>query len=158
MRKRIIAQAEQNSASKNEQWLDLANSADVEISSEDEGYPIESALLSDDGPGWRADAPGAQTIRLVFEKPQALSRIQLIFKEPNLARTQEFVLRGSEDGGRCFREIARQQWNFSLEGSMTETEDYTVKFDGVTVLELTIIPDISGDPLAVASLARLRLA
>ena len=79
------------------------------------------------------------------------------FIEPDIARTQEFVLRWSGDGGRTLHEIARQQWNFSPQGAGRETEDYRVSLDTVTDLELTIIPDISGGD-AVATLAQLRLA
>jgi hypothetical protein len=72
-------------------------------------------------------------------------------------RTQEFVLRWSPDGGRSFREIVRQQWNFSPPNSIREREEYQVHLSGVTVLELVIVPDISGG-LARASLKSLRLS
>jgi hypothetical protein len=77
--------------------------------------------------------------------------------ELGTARTQEYVLRWSADGGRSFREIVRQQWNFSPQGTTRETEDHHIELPAVTVLELSIIPDISGGN-AVASLAQLRLA
>jgi len=35
-------------------WLDLNKAASVEVSSEDESYPIEAALLADEKRGWRA--------------------------------------------------------------------------------------------------------
>jgi len=54
-------------------------------------------------------------------------------------------------------EIVRQQWNFSPEGATSETEDLHVELPAVTVLELSIIPEISGEN-ALASLAQLRLA
>jgi hypothetical protein len=66
-------------------------------------------------------------------------------------------LRWSPDGGKSFREILRQQWNFSPEGATSETEDLHVDLPAVTVLELSIIPEISGGN-ALASLAQLRLA
>jgi hypothetical protein len=66
-------------------------------------------------------------------------------------------LRWSPDGGQSFREIVRQQWNFSSHGTTGETEDHHVELPAVTVLELSIIPDISGGN-AFASLAQLRLA
>jgi len=61
----------------------------------------------------RAAEPGAQTIRLLFDEPQELRRISLVFEEDEMMRTQEFVMRWSSDPGGPFREIARQQWNFS---------------------------------------------
>jgi hypothetical protein len=81
----------------------------------------------------------------------------LLFIEPDTTRTQEFVLRWSPDGGRSFREILRQQWNFGPPETIREAEDYRVQLDGVTVLELVIVPDKSGGE-ARASLAQWRLA
>ncbi len=129
----------------------------MEITSEDEAHPIESALVPHRSSGWRAAGPGEQTIRLVFVHPQRIRRILLEFVETNAERTQEFVLRWFQDGGQSFQEIVRQQWNFSPQGATRETEDYRVDLSGVTVLELNIIPDISGGN-AHASLAQLRLA
>jgi hypothetical protein len=77
--------------------------------------------------------------------------------ESDTERTQEFLLRWSPDGGKSYQEIVRQQWNFSPNGATGETEDLHVELPAVTVLELSIIPDISGGN-ALASLAKLRLA
>ncbi len=74
-----------------------------------------------------------------------------------MARTQEYVLRWSADGGQSFRDIVRQSWNFSPHGATCETEDHHVELPAVTVLELSITPDVSGGQ-AAASLAQLRLA
>jgi len=157
MRKRIIPPVQKDTPPPGEDWLDLDRLAQVEITSEDAAHPIESALLPDRGSGWRAAGPGEQTIRLLFAHPQQLKQIWLQFVEPVTERTQEFVLRWSPDGGQSFREIVRQQWNFSPQGATVETEDHRVDLSGVTMLELIIIPDISrGD--AHASLAQLRLA
>jgi len=107
--------------------------------------------------GWRAANPGTQTIRLIFDEPQKLRRIWLVFEDSENARTQEFVLRWSPDSGKSFREIVRQQWNFSSPDSVREIEDYAVELSGVTTVELIIVPDKSGGA-ARASLASLRLA
>ncbi len=56
-----------------------------------------------------------------------------------------------------FREIVRQQWNFSPPTSTRESEEYRVELSEVTVLELTIVPDISGGA-ARASLKTLHLS
>ena len=157
MRKRIITPVQQKTESSDLEWLNMERLAEVEITSEDAAHPIESALLPVRSSGWRAAGPGKQTIRLLFDYPQRLQRIWLNFLEPNTERTQEYVLRWSSDGGQSFREIVRQQWNFSPQGATSETEDLHVELPAVTVLELTIIPDISGGN-AVASLAQLRLA
>jgi hypothetical protein len=157
MRKRIIAPVQQETASLDQDWLNMEGLAEVEITSEDAAHPIESALLPGRASGWRAAGPGKQTIRLLFANPQRLRRIWLNFVEPRTERTQEYVLRWSPDGGQSYREIVRQQWNFSPQGATSETEDLHVELPAVTVLELSIIPDISGGN-AFASLAQLRLA
>jgi hypothetical protein len=157
MRKRIINRSSKEPSSADMDWLDLVRQAQVEITSEDAGHPIESALTADAGPGWLAGEPGEQTIRLLFDEPQALKHIQLVFKEEQRERTQEFVLRWSGDGGRSYREILRQQYTFSPPGATREVEDYVVNLQGVTVLELRIVPDISGGDTR-ASMNLLRLA
>jgi hypothetical protein len=73
------------------------------------------------------------------------------------ARTQEYVLRWSADGGQSFRDIVRQQWNFSPPGTISEIEDHHVELSGVTVLELNIVSDLSGGT-SPASLTQLLLA
>ncbi len=158
MQKRIVPKAQQQPPQfPDEGWLDLERIADVELTSEDSAHPIESALLPIGGSGWRAAQAGEQTIRLVFTSPQQIRRIWLEYVEPLTERTQQFVLRWSADGGKSFREIVRQQWNFNPHGATHETEDYRVELTDVSMIELNIIPDTSrGD--ARASLARLRLA
>lgn len=157
MRKRILAQVQQTLPSPNQDWLNVEGLAEVEITSEDAAHPIESALLPDRASGWRAAGPGKQTIRLFFNHPQRLRRIWMNFVEPAAERTQEYVVLWSPDSGQSFQEIVRQQWNFSPQGTTNETEDHHVDLQAVTVLELSIIPDISGGS-AFASLAQLRLA
>jgi hypothetical protein len=156
MKKRIIADISANERPATT-WLNLETLADVEITSESSEHPIEGALLSGTGRGWRAAKPGMQTIRLLFKKPQDINRVHLIFLESAIKRTQEYVLRGSRDEGQTWNEIVRQQWNFSPDGSMRETEDHNLALTGVTALELIITPDISGQR-AFASLEKLRIA
>src|SRR5262249_39599890 len=157
MRKRIIAQVQNEPPSPDQNWLNVEGLAELEVTSEGADPPIESALLPGRPSGWRAAEPGEQTIRLLFNHPQRLRRIWINFLEPRAERTQEYVLRWSSDSGQSFQEIVRQQWNFSPQGATSETEDHHVELPAVTVLELNIVPDISGGN-AVASLAQLRLA
>jgi hypothetical protein len=135
----------------------LQRLAQVEVTSEDAANPIEAALIPSVGSGWRAAQAGEQTIRLLFDESQKVRRIQLLFHEDQQARTQEFVLRWSPDAGQSYREIVRQQYNFSPPSMTREFEDYTVDLVGVTALELKIVPDISGGD-ARASVAQLRIA
>jgi hypothetical protein len=157
MRKRLVTPSPEAGTLHDEGWLDLDRMAVVEVTSEEKEYPVEAALVAGETRGWRAADSGAQTIRLIFDEPQRLARISLVFEETETERTQEFVLRWSGDGGRSFLEIVRQQWNFNLPSSMRETEDYQVGLSDVTVLELIIVPDISRGS-ARASLKSLRLS
>ena len=157
MRKRLITPTPESVRTRGESWLDVEQQAVVEVTSEEKNYPVESAFVSGDAQGWRAAAPGSQTIRLVFDQPQRLRCISLVFEENETARTQEFVLRWSPDGGNSVKEIVRQQWNFSPPDSVREVEEYQVELSAVTVLELIINPNISGG-VARASLKNLRLS
>ena len=146
MRKSIInpptTQAEQRSE---QEWLDLEQVAKVEVTSEDPSFPIDSALASENGPGWRAADKGKQIIRIIFDKPTPLRRINLEFSETEVERTQEFTLRWSAEPGGPFREIVRQQWSFSPHGSTSEVKDYQVGLDSVRALELELKPDLMPD-------------
>lgn len=157
MRKNIIdSVSEQPELRPEQEWLDLEEMAKVEVTSEVPGFPLESALISGEKPGWRAAQKGKQIIRIRFDQPRRLRRIRLEFIETKIARTQEFALRWSATPGGPLGEIVRQQWNFSPQGSTCEIEDYNVNLDDVSVLELTIEPDISVAS-AFASLARWRM-
>ena len=155
MRKRLLIPSPRGIRPHDERWLDLDRIASAEVTSEGKDYDIESALVSGEQ-GWRASSPGTQTIRLIFDQPQRLKRIALVFEETETDRTQEFVLRWSADGGHSFREIVRQQWNFSPPNTAREIEEYNVQLSDVTVLELVIVPDISRGT-ACASLKSLRV-
>jgi len=157
MRKQLIPPTPETGRPHGEGWLDLERAAAVEVTSEEEKFPVESALVLGETRGWRAAIPGTQTIRLVFDQPQSLRHISLVFEERETTRTQEFVLRGSSDGGRSFREIVRQQWNFSPPETVRELQEYQVELSDITVLELIITPDIGGG-MARASVKSLRVS
>ena len=156
MRKRIVTPTAEVRG-REQGWLDLERAAVVEITSEDKDFPIESAFASEDARGWRAGAAGPQTIRLIFDHPQRLRCVSLVFEEDETKRTQEFALRCSADGESTFKEIVRQQWNFSPPDATREIEEYQVDLYNVNVLELVIRPDIGGGA-ARASLKNLRLS
>lgn len=157
MRKRIVGSHRAEAGGESEQgWLDLDQIATVELTSEHPGFPVESALGSGVGPGWRASQKGTQQIRIIFDEPASLNRIRLRFEEVECERTQEFTIRWSSAAGGPSREILRQQWNFSPAGSTTEIEDFVVELEAVSVLELTIEPDLSRRE-AVATLVSWRM-
>lgn len=135
--------------------LDVEGAAGVEMTSEDPDFPIESALPGD-GRGWRAARIGHSDDSLGFLIPQQLKLIRVVFEEKECSRTHEFVLRWCSNTN-SFREIVRQQWNFSPPESTREVEEYHVDLRSLTVLELTIVPSINGGT-ARASLMSLRLS
>jgi hypothetical protein len=136
-------------------WRDLDDAVEVELTSEDPECPIESALLGQDSSGWRAGNPGPQTIRLTWRNPITVRRIRLVFEEHSHGRTHEFVVRASASDGP--HEIVRQQFTFSPPGTTVEREEYSVNLEGVARLELAIIPAID-DTNAFATLREWRIA
>jgi hypothetical protein len=157
MRKRLITLASMTVRPRSEFWLDLNAAATVEVTSEDKDFPIEAALTAQQTHGWRSAEPGSQTIRLLFDERQKLKRVSLVFEEEESTRTQEFVLRWSSERAGPFRELVRQQWNFSPPATTREVEEYSVELSDVAVVELTIVPNISGGT-ARASLKSFRLS
>jgi hypothetical protein len=137
MRKRILAWTVHSPAEPG--WLDLEGTALIEITSEDIAFPIESALLQRET---EAGAPPSrvQRIRLIFDQPQSIRQLSLLFVEKETQRAQEFTLRSSPDRGNSFQEIIRQQRNFSSTHSTREPENYAVALSNVTLLDLTIDP------------------
>ena len=157
MKKRIIAEGDASASNIDEEWLDLDSVAEIEITSEDPEYPIDSAIAGEGhGAGWRAANPGEQMIRICFLKPTSLRRIRIIFEEENARRTQEFVLRWATEYGAELRDILRQQYNFNPPYATREVEDYEVNIDDAKVLELSVTPNISGGEVC-ATLTKLRL-
>ena len=139
----------------NPEWLNLDDRVAVELTSEDDDYPIEGALLPDRSTGWRAAAPGSQTICLVFQDPVRLRTIRVVFEEHSQSRTQEFVIRAFAAGSD--REVVRQQFTFSPPTTVIEREEYAAALEDVTRLELTIVPAIGGGE-AIATLKEWRVA
>ena len=137
-------------------WLDLDALATIEITSEDPDHPIERALVPGEvAGGWRAALPGEQTLRVRFDAPRSITRIAMFFEDARRTRTQELALAWSSDG-ETFRELLRQRWNFSPEGSTREHEDVRVQLEAVKALQLTLRADVT-DAAMLASLERLRV-
>ncbi|MGZ8227808.1 MAG: carbohydrate-binding protein [Methylococcaceae bacterium] len=159
MRKTIINQSLENSSFADLDFLDLEYLAQVEITSERQERPIESALLLTEtlGKGWQAANAGEQTIRIIFDQPRTIEHIVLMFDEQQQSRTQEFVLFWLMHTENVYREILRQQFYFSPPNATQEIEHYKVNLHQLMALELRIIPDISGGEIC-ATLKQLRLA
>jgi hypothetical protein len=155
VRKTILGHEDESATSSSNEWFGIEAIAGIGVTSEAEDAPVENVLYPDRETGWRARAPGPQIIRITFSGPTNIRRIQIVFRESEFARTQEFTLRCTVAGGQR-REVIRQQWAFSPQGSTEEVEDYRVTLDDVVVLELAITPDI-GNGGVHASLLRLRV-
>jgi hypothetical protein len=159
MRKSIVSPSAVATTPISDLWRDLERIARVEISSEDEQFPIEHALGKKVTTGWRAAGTGPQLIRLHFDEPLNIKRLHLHFADKTAERSQEFAVYAGS--GPELKEVVRQQWSFSPHGSTEEIEDYTVNLSGITTLEVRIDPDRSHDPKQsqnYASLQSLKLA
>jgi hypothetical protein len=159
MRKSIVSPNPATKTPISDNWRDLVRIARVEITSEDEAFPIENALGKAATTGWRAATTGPQVIRLFFDEPLSIKHLNLHFVEKAAERSQEFAVYAG--AGAELKEVVRQQWSFSPHGSTEELEDYPVNLSGITTLELRIDPDRSHDPKAsqhYASLQSLKLA
>src|SRR6266576_5830985 len=91
MRKRFITSTSETVRPHGEGWLDLERAAAVEVTTEEENFPVESALVLGETRGWRAAVPGTQTIRLVFDQPQRVRNKRYIDKRPRVLDRREFV-------------------------------------------------------------------
>ena len=125
-------------------WLDVESLARFEISSEDPAHPIDNAL-KEGTQGWRAGEDGPQTIRMTFDSPQTISRIVVLFEENDCTRTQEFTLSWCPSGSSEWREIVRQQFNFSPPSTSKEREEFNIPLKDAIGIELRIVPNISGN-------------
>jgi len=159
MRKSIVSPSAVAQTPISDLWRDLERIARVEISSEDDRFPIEHALGRKETTGWRAAGTGPQLIRLHLMSRSTSSGCVCILSMGQRSGSQEFAVFAG--AGTELKEIVRQQWAFSPYGSTEEIEDYTVNLSGITTLELRIDPDRSHDPKAsqaYATLQSLKLA
>jgi hypothetical protein len=127
----------------NDGWIDLEQIAAVEVTSEDPHFPVEAVFKSDSGIGWRASQDGEQQLRIIFDEPTTVHRMRLHFVELEVERTQEFTIRWSSAQGGPSRDVVRQQWTFSPAGSKSEVEHYNVNLERVSILELSIRPNLN---------------
>lgn len=119
------------------------------VSSELAGHPVENAFDGRCGPGgnrWVSETGGEQTLNLAFDAPQTIRTVGLEIEETTENRTQELQLAVSAGGQKTWRELVRQEFNFSPTGSTFEREEWTINADAVTHLRLRIKPDKDGRP------------
>ena len=92
----------------------------------------------------QADGPGA---RQLSHSPAS--------RRNACAASQEVRVEVSDDGGRTYRQILVQEYNFSPRGATYQREEQRLDLPRVTHLRLTIVPNKSGS--GTASLTALRL-
>lgn len=140
--------------------IEVAKVATVQVSSEQNDHPIDHVFDKSRGPGgsrWIADGPGEQTVILVFDTPQTITRVVVEVEEVEVSRTQELSVSVSDDGGRTYRNRVRQEFNFSPPGTTFEREVWSIAAAQVTHLRLEIKPD-KGGRAGLATLTSLSLA
>jgi hypothetical protein len=127
--------------------IPIASLATVFISSEETDHPIENAFDQHRGPGgtrWVAGEDGEQTVILAFDTPQPIGQVAVEFEERDVYRTQEIQVAVSNDGGVTYREVCRQEFNFSPDSTTFEREEWAITRKDITHLRLWIKPDKGG--------------
>src|SRR5438093_6422075 len=138
---------------------DVACVATVFVTSEDPDHPIDYAFdgrRGPDGSRWIAGNVGEQTLILAFDAPQTIYKVVVDIDEPDVARTQEIDLSISDDGGQTYREILRQEYNFSPPNTTREHEEWSINADPISHLRLRIKPD-KGANIGRATLTTLAI-
>ena len=129
--------------------IDIAASATVGVTSEAPDFPIDNIFDDRGGPGasrWQAAEPGEQRVMLAFDTPQRIRTICVEVEEQEVSRTQALSISFSQDSGQTYQEAIRQEYNFSPPGTTFEREEWALAAEGVTHLQLRIIPDKGGKP------------
>jgi len=158
VRKRPLA-ADTAAAARAADEIDIAGCATIAYSSEDPAHPVENLLDGKSGPGgtrWISARPDTtEHIVVEFDEPQTISRLVYEVEETMRDRTQEVRVEASNDGGRTYRQILVQEYNFSPRGATFQREEQRFDLRQVSHLRLTIVPNKSGS--GGASLIALRL-
>ena len=110
-RKQIVPKRSSESASFDGE-ISVADVATVQVTSERADHPIDNAFDHNRGPRgsrWIADGPGAQTVILLFDRPQPIRTIGPEVEELAVSRTQELSVSVSWDGGADLSRAPRQE-------------------------------------------------
>lgn len=151
--------ADPGTAEKAKDWIDVLDLAEIEVSSQDDLFPIEDALVQGPTLGWRASTPGPQELRLIFQHPQTIRQIMFHVIERAAQRTQEVVISAGPTAD-ALQEVTRLRFAFDPAGSTEEFEDVPMTISDVGVLTIAIDPDLGRDAahtVNYASLASLKI-
>lgn len=139
--------------------ISIPDTATVLVTSERSDHPIDYICDGQRGPGstrWIAEQPGDQTVVLAFDTARNIEVVSLEIEEKEISRTQELTLSTSRDGGQTYREVLRQEFNFSPSGTTFEHEEWSLAAEGITNVRVWIRPDKGGKPCC-ASMTSLAL-
>jgi len=158
LRKRpLAADAQVNAGAVDE--IDIAGCATIAYSSEKPDHPVEHLLDGNSGPGatrWIGARPDiVEHILVEFDRPQTISRLVYEVEEAERERTQEVRVEVSEDGGRTYRQILVQEYNFNPGGATYQREEQRFNLRQVSHLRLTIVPNKNGSGAATLTAFRL---
>jgi hypothetical protein len=157
LRKRPLEKAAANAATTGE--IDIAGCATIAYSSEKPDHPVEHLLDASFGPRatrWISAHPNTiEHILVEFDRPQAIARLVYEVAEAMHERTQEIHVEVSEDGGRTYRQILVQEYNFSPRGATYQREEQRINLENVTHLRLTVVPNKRGSGSATLTALRL---
>lgn len=157
LRKRLLEADATMSARAGE--IEIVSCATIAYSSENPAHPVEHMLDGHCGPGaTRWISAGSDTVEQIvveFDQPQPISRLVYEVEDAERERTQEIRVEVSEDGGRTYRQILVQEYNFSPGGATYQREEQRLALVKASHLRLTIVPNKNGT--GTATLTALRL-
>jgi hypothetical protein len=131
-------------------WLDLAAIADVTV-------VVGGRRVERSRGEWTAESPGEQLIEVRFHHPTSVGRVRVVSWEFEQSRTQEVTIWASMHRGEQHREVVRQRFTFSASGLTEDVEEYALRLEGVSALQLRIVPSVDGRA-AVARVREVRVA
>jgi hypothetical protein len=157
MRKRLIEPTAERPGTVGQGWLDLERAAVVELTSEDKEFPVESAFASEDARGWRAAAPGSQTIRLIFDHRNDSEAYSSFLRKSKRRVHKSSCCDASRMAGAHLKRLFTSSAISLRHNRFAKLNSIRLIFNNVEVLELVIKPEIGGG-MARASLKNPRLS
>ena len=131
-------------------WLNLDTCAALIITARGERLARARSL-------WSASCPGEQMIEIRFHHPTAVRRLRVVTTEAEQARTQEMTVWVSLHRGERHHHVLCQHFDFSPDGATEDVEEYALELEGVSAIQLRIVPSVDGRP-ATARVRELRVA
>lgn len=136
--------------------VDVAAMASVEVTSEEELYPVDHLFDGRNGPGgscWMASAAGAQVIVLRFVRPMTLLATVIVESEERSdTRRQTIELSGSSELTQRTFECGARELRYSPYGPSFHRASWELAERDVTHLRLRIVPDGNRDRASLTAI------